>query len=311
MLTGRRVVSDRAADLKSDAWPARAPVPPWWKWYAETIALVPASPKDARRSFLASTLELAMKPPEDSSGAPPAPSGSPVFGTTLWTVVLAAGDPDHPEAGAALNRLCQTYWYPVYAYVRRKGRNPAEAEDLAQEFFSRLLGRGFPGGIRREGGKFRSYLLRALDHFLVNEWRRGQTAKRGGGATVFSLDGLDAETRYTLEPRDAVTPETLYDRRWAATVLETVRRQLRAEYEAQGKSRLFTLLEPCLTGGDELLPHAELMAQLDLKASALKMTVHRLRKRFGELLREEIAQTVATADEVEQEIRHLISVTSA
>lgn len=252
-----------------------------------------------------------MNPSDGASADRPVSSGSPVFATTRWTVVLAAGDPDHPGAAAALDRLCRAYWYPVYAYARRKGRSAAEAEDLTQEFFSRLLGRGFPGGIRREGGKFRSYLLRAFDHFLVNEWRRSRAEKRGGGATTFSLDGVDAETRYKLEPSDAETPESLYDLRWAATVLDAAREQLRMEYDRQGKQKLFAALEPCLTSGDELLPYADLMAQLDLKASALKMAVHRLRKRFGEVLRAEIAQTVATPDEVEEEIRHLISVTSA
>jgi RNA polymerase sigma-70 factor (ECF subfamily) len=242
---------------------------------------------------------------------PPSPSRSPVFATTLWTVVLAAGDPNHPDAAAALDRLCRTYWYPVYAYVRRKGRMAAEAEDLTQEFFSRLLSRGFPVGVQREGGKFRSYLLRALDHFLINEWRRDNSAKRGGGTKTFSLDGVDADARYRLEPADVATSDSLYDRRWATTVLDAVRERLRQEYARQGKEALFAALEPCLTGGEDLLPYAELMARLDLKASALKMAVHRLRKRFGELLREEIAQTVATTDEIENEIRELIAAASA
>ena len=235
------------------------------------------------------------------------PFRSPVFSTTLWSVVLAAGDPNHPGTAAALDRLCRMYWYPVYAYIRRKGRNAAEAEDLTQEFFSRLLGRGFPAGVRRDGGKFRSYLLRALDHFLTNEWRRDNSAKRGGGTTTFSLDGIEADARYGLEPEDCVKSELLYDRRWAATVLEAVGNRLRQEYVRQGKDALFAALEPCLTGGDDHLPYAELMTRLDLKMSALKMAVHRLRKRFGELLRKEIAQTVATPDEIEDELRHLIA----
>jgi RNA polymerase sigma-70 factor (ECF subfamily) len=249
-----------------------------------------------------------MNPPaDDSAAASPLPTRSPVFGTTLWTVVLAAGNPEHPETTSALDRLCRTYWYPVYAYVRRKGRSAAEAEDLTQEFFSRLLARDFPGGVSREGGKFRSYLLRSLDRFLVNEWRRDNAVKRGGGVATFSLDGVDAEARYGLEPADPATPETFYDRRWATTVLDEVRARLRQEYGRQGKETLFAALEPCLTGGDDLLPYAELMERLDLKPSALKMAVHRLRKRFGELLREEIAQTVASPDEIEGEIRQLIS----
>ena len=238
------------------------------------------------------------------------PVRSPVFSTTLWSVVLAAGDPNHPGTAAALDRLCRMYWYPIYAYVRRKGRNAAEAEDLTQEFFSRLLRRGFPAGVRREGGKFRSYLLRALDHFLTNEWRHDNSSKRGGGTTTFSLDGLDAATRYLLEPADIGESESLYDRHWAATVLEAVRERLRQEYARQGKDAVFVALEPCLTGGGDLLPYAELMTRLDLKVSALKMAVHRMRKRFGELLRDEIAQTVATPDEIEDEIRHLIAATA-
>jgi DNA-directed RNA polymerase specialized sigma24 family protein len=236
----------------------------------------------------------------------PASPRSPVFATTLWTVVLTAGDPNHPGAAAALDRLCRTYWYPVYAYVRRKGRIAAEAEDLTQEFFSRLLRRGFPAGVQREGGKFRSYLLRALDHFLTNGWRHDNSAKRGGGTTTFSLDGLDADARYRLEPADLAKSESLYDRQWAATVLGAVHERLRQEYVHQGKDALFVALEPCLAGGD-LLPYVELMARLDLKVSALKMAVHRMRKRFGELLREEIAHTVATPDEIDDEIRHLIA----
>ena len=250
-----------------------------------------------------------MNPHAAAAQSPP--SRSPVFATTLWTVVLAAGDPNHPGASAALDRLCRTYWYPVYAYVRRKGRIAAEAEDLTQEFFSRLLGRGFPAGVRREGGKFRSYLLRALDHFLINEWRRDNTAKRGGGSTIFSLDGVDADARYRLEPREVATPQSLYDHRWAMTVLDTVRARLRLEYTQQGKDALFAGLEPTLTSGADGLPYAELMKRLGLRESALKMAVHRLRRRFGDLLREEIAQTVVTSDEIDDEIRELIKAASA
>jgi RNA polymerase sigma-70 factor (ECF subfamily) len=242
-----------------------------------------------------------------NAAAQSTPARSPVFATTLWTVVLAAGDPNHPGAAAALDRLCRTYWYPVYVYVRRKGRSAPEAEDLTQEFFSRLLSRGFPAGVKREGGKFRSYLLRSLDHFLINEWRRDHTAKRGGGTTTFSLDGVDADARYRLEPTDVATPESLYDHRWATTVLDAVRERLRSEYAQQGRDKLFAALEPSLAGGTDLLPHAELITRLGLRESALKMAVHRLRRRFGELLREEIAQTVATPDEIEDEIRELIT----
>lgn len=251
-----------------------------------------------------------LKPRQAYSAEHCPPRRSPLFDATQWTVVLTAGDPNHPDKAAALDRLCRTYWYPIYAYVRRKVRSATEAEDLTQEFFSRLLKRGFPGGVRREGGKFRSYLLRALDHFLVNEWQREHAIKRGGATTTFSLDGVGADARYQLEPVDGSTPETVYDQHWAATVLETVRARLGEEYAGQGRGELFIALVPCLTRDDELLPYDELMFRLGLKTSALKMAVHRLRRRFGELLRAEIAQTVATPDEIEDEIRQLITAAS-
>ena len=277
-----------------------------------SLASVSSRPKVFAAADCRTTLPTMHFEAEESKPvAPAASSRSPTFGTTLWTVVLAAGDPNHPDATAALDRLCRTYWYPVYAYVRRKGRTAADAEDLTQEFFSRLLARDFPVGVEREGGKFRSYLLRSLDHFLLNQWSRANAAKRGGGTATFSLDGVDADARYALEPRDESTPESAYDRRWASTVLETVRARLGEEYAVQGKAALFAALEPSLTGGDDLLPYSELMERLDLKASALKMAVHRLRKRFGELLREEIAQTVSTPAEIEDEIRELITAASA
>jgi len=253
---------------------------------------------------------MKQKPHEFDAADHYAPPRSRVFGTTRWTVVLTAGDPNHPDAATALDHLCRTYWYPIYAYVRRKGQTAAEAEDLTQEFFSRLLGRGFPAGVRREGGKFRSYLLRALDHFLINEWHRKHAVKRGGGTTTFSLDSVGADARYQLEPADGATPETLYDQRWAATVLEIVRARLAEEYAGQGRGELFTALVPCLTRSDNLLPYDELMTRLGLRTSALKMAIHRLRKRFGALLRAEIAQTVATPDEVEEEVRQLITAAS-
>ena len=230
-----------------------------------------------------------------------------VFATTHWSVVLAAGQKDLPQAAEALEKLCRTYWYPLYAYVRRKGYAPEDAEDLTQDFFARLLQKDFPAGIKPDGGKFRSYLLTALNHFLVNDWEARQTRKRGGGATVFSLDGLDAEARYALEAADPATPESLYERRWAATLLEQVRHRLREEYSAEGKAELFERLQPCLTGTERLIAYDELAAQLGTTEGAVKMAVLRLRKRYGYLLRMEIAQTVVTPEEVAEEIRALIA----
>ena len=204
-------------------------------------------------------------PAADSESRPPVAE----FVTTHWSVVLAAGQKDLPQAAGALEKLCRTYWYPLYAYVRRRGSDAATAEDLTQEFFGRLLAKEFPAGIRPEGGKFRSYLLTALKHFLVNEWQSRQTSKRGGGASIFSFDGLNAQARYALEPADQATPETLYERRWAATMLEQVRRRMRDEYIADGKGESFERLQACLTGTERLIAYNDLAAQLDTTESAV------------------------------------------
>jgi len=245
--------------------------------------------------------------PADPSQAGGHAQPAGMFATTHWSVVLAAGQTDTAQAGAALEKLCRTYWYPLYAYVRRKGYAAPDAEDLTQEFFARLLKRDFPAGIKPGGGKFRSYLLTALKHFLVNEWESSQTAKRGSGAAAFSFDGLPSEARYALEPADPATPETLYERRWAVTLLETVRHRLREEYLVEGKAAWFDRLQPCLTGMERLIAYDALAAQLGTTESAVKMAVHRLRKRYGELLRLEIAQTVSTPEDVVAEIRALIA----
>lgn len=230
-----------------------------------------------------------------------------VFATTHWSVVLAAGHGGSSAASEALEKLCRTYWYPLYAYVRRRGSDVHEAEDLTQEFFARLLDKNSLAGIKREGGKFRSFLLTALKHFLINEWQQRQTAKRGGGKPIISLDELDAEKRYQFEPADSATPELLFERRWAATVLDQVMRRLRERYTADGQAELFEALQSCLTGAKQTLAYAKLAAKLSTTESAVKMAVHRLRKRYGECLRAEIALTVNSPAEVEEEIRCLIA----
>jgi len=229
------------------------------------------------------------------------------FATTHWTVILSAADTESPGAVEALERLCRTYWYPLYAFVRRKGHDATEAEDLTQEFFARLLRRDFPAGIKPEGGRFRSYLLTALQHFLTNEWQKARAEKRGRGKSVLSLQELDAEGQYKHEPVDNTTPETLFDRRWASVLLDRVREQLRREYSAEGKRDLFEKLQTCLTGAERLLPYGELARQFGQSGSAVKMAVHRMRKRYGELLRQEVSQTVASSGDVEEEIRSLLA----
>jgi RNA polymerase sigma factor (sigma-70 family) len=233
-----------------------------------------------------------------------------LFTTTHWSVVLAAGEGDSPQADAALEQLCRTYWYPLYAYVRRRGYRPEDAQDLTQEFFAHVLEKRVFGQLEREGGKFRSFLLTALNHFLANEWARRNTQKRGAGKVPFSLEELELETRYQFAPADEVTPETFFERRWAATLLEQVIKQLRNEYAREGKAELFQRLQPCLTGAEATLPYAELGAQLGMTENAVKMAVYRLRKHYGERLRAEIVSTVASAQEVEEEIHHLIAITA-
>jgi RNA polymerase sigma-70 factor (ECF subfamily) len=231
-----------------------------------------------------------------------------VFVTTRWSVVLAAGKSSSAESEQALSQLCRTYWYPLYAFVRRQGHSPQDAEDLTQEFFARLLDKNYLKNITVEGGKFRSYLLTLLKHFLANEWNRERAQKRGGGRTILSIDDKDAETRYACEPADHSTPEALYERRWATTLLDQAMERLRADYAASGKSTLFAALQGHLSGAERLVPYAKLGASLGMSEGAVKAAVHRLRKRYGELLRAEIADTVSGPEEVEEEIRNLIAV---
>jgi RNA polymerase sigma-70 factor (ECF subfamily) len=237
------------------------------------------------------------------------PEGA-AFVTTHWSVVLSAARLESPEASQALEKLCRAYWYPLYAFVRRNGHGPHEAEDLTQEFFARLLKKNYLKAVTVEGGKFRSYLLTLLKHFLVNEWHRESAQKRGGGSTLLSIDDKAAETRYACQPVDHSTPETLFERSWAMTLLDQVMNRLRDDYAASGKGKVFAALQDYLSGAERLVPYAELGAGLGMSEGAVKIAVHRLRHRYGELLRAEIAQTVSTPEEIEGEIRNLITVTA-
>ncbi len=219
--------------------------------------------------------------------------------------MLAAGRDDTPRASDALAKLCQTYWYPLYAYVRQRGYTPHDAQDLA-----RLLAKNTLGAITREKGKFRSFLLTALNHFLVDEWKKARARKRGGGQVV-SLNARDAETRFGREPVDALTPERLFEQNWALSLLDTVYCQLQREYERDDKGALFHELKFCLTGARSSVPYASLSARLNMPENTLKTTVHRLRQRYRELLRAEVAHTVASAGEIEEELRSLFRALAA
>ena len=230
------------------------------------------------------------------------------FTTTHWSVVIQAGQADSPQAAASLEQLCRRYWFPLYAAVRRKGYAREEAEDLVQSFFARLLEKNYVAQADRERGKFRTFLLAALEHFLANEWNRQQALRRGGRQTFVALDAQNAEARYTRERFHELSPEKLFDRRWAAVLLEQAHQALGHEYVAAGKGALFAALQPCLTGESPPDGYRKLAAQLDLSEGAVRMAVHRLRRAFGEQLRNEVAMTVSQPAQVEEEMQHLFAI---
>ncbi len=231
-----------------------------------------------------------------------------VFAPTRWTVVLTAGRTDTPRAQEALSGLCETYWYPLYKYVRRRGHSPEDAKDLTQEFFARLLAHNWVARADRHKGRFRSFLLMAMSRFLANEWDKVCTQKRGGRVQLVPLDLDTAETRYGQEPADSSTPEQAFEKQWALTLIEAVLEGLGAEYEHEGKATLFDSLKPCLIGHREGLPYAELAARLGMTDGAVRVAVCRLRERYRERLKEEIAHTIASPAEVDAEVRHLFRV---
>jgi len=239
------------------------------------------------------------------------PDNQATFATTHWSVVLQAGRVESPQAGEALERLCRTYWYPLYAYVRRKGHDPTDAQDLTQEFFARLLRGNFLNTVEQRKGRFRSFLVASLEHFLVKEWVRSNRQKRGGGQTIFSLDEEGAENRYTLEPADKLSAQKLYERRWAMTLLDQAMKRLGDECRQTGKTELFQHVKSLLSGDTREEGCRELATGLDMSEGAFRVAVHRLRQRYGILLREEIAQTVATQEEVDEEVRSLFAAFSS
>lgn len=230
------------------------------------------------------------------------------FTTTRWSVVLRAGGASPEEAHVALEQLCSDYWYPLYAYVRRKGHSPEDAADLTQGFFAKLLGNDFAQTIRPEVGRFRSFLLTALSRFLINEWQKGQRLKRGANAFTDSLDALIAErgeASYLDEASHADTPEHLFQRAWAETLLTRVLARLSAECATRADIR-FDALKPFLSAGDEPPALAEAAAQLGLTLPAFKSLLHRFRQRYRELLMDEVGQTVGTRSDVAEELRGLL-----
>jgi RNA polymerase sigma-70 factor (ECF subfamily) len=234
-----------------------------------------------------------------------------VFATTRWTLVLAAGNDASAQGREALDQLCRAYWFPLYAYIRRRGHDAHAAEDLTQGFFARLLERNDFARLTREGGKFRSFLLTALNHFLANEHERTQALKRGGGQLPLSLHDEDAEGRYLREPADAQSPDRLYERQWAMALMEHALDQLAEEQAAAGKADAFANVRSFLSREPEPGEYAALASGLGLAPGTLAVQVHRLRERYRRLVRAAVADTVDSPFEVDAEMRHLLAALSA
>ena len=240
----------------------------------------------------------------------PDPAAPRTFATTRWTLIVEAADAGSPRHDAALAALCETYWRPVYGFIRRSGRQPDEARDLTQAFFVRVLEKGFFKEADRSRGRFRSFLFSSVRHFLANQHDWAVAQKRGGGAPVLSLEFDDGERRYSLEPADPGTPEKTYERGWALAVLDAAHARLKARYEATGRGELFARLTPFLTG-DEPPSYAELAASSGGTSGQLRVAVHRLRQDYGRALRETIGETVEKPEDVDDELRYLLEVIAA
>lgn len=229
------------------------------------------------------------------------------FAATHWSAVLRAGDGESRAARDALEELCRVYWFPLYAFARRRGANPVDAEDLTQAFFARLLAHNFVARADPAKGRFRTFLLTLFKRFLVNEWNREHAQKRGGFLPVVAIESHWAESRLGPEAATSEQPDVLFERHWAMTLLDQVMKRLQDEYEDSGRGQLFQNLEGCLMRDPTALPYAEVAARLSLSEAAVKMAMRRLRARYQNILREEIRKTVATPEEIEPELRELFT----
>lgn len=234
----------------------------------------------------------------------PAPRESAQFQTTHWSMIIAAGGPQDDLGRSALATLCRNYWFPVYAFVRRRIVDPHAASDMTQAFFARLLEKNYLADARQDRGRFRTFLLTAVQRFMANEWAKGQAQKRGGGRAAWSLDVSSGETRFAAELIEDSTPEREFDRRWALQLLQLVDRRLQDEYERAGRLDWLGQLKPLATGDDDV-SYEDVAARLQISVGAARTAVYRLRLRFRELIRSEIAQTVADPADVDDEVRRL------
>jgi RNA polymerase sigma-70 factor (ECF subfamily) len=235
------------------------------------------------------------------------PPANEWFTTTHWSVVLRAGESGSPLATEALEKLCRTYWLPLYSYIRRQGHSSHDAQDLTQEFFARLLARNYLASVQREEGKFRSFLLASLNHFLADQRDRATAAKRGGGQPLISLNEEDAERLYLADAATNASPDKVFEKRWATTLLGEAFSKLRAEFLADGKAERFEQLKPFLEQGTDAGQYGALATAWGIAPNAVAATVYRLRQRYRELVRAEIAHTVANPEEIKEEMRHLFA----
>ena len=240
--------------------------------------------------------------------APTGRHGPPVFVTTRWSVVLAARNQASPDSARALETLCRTYWYPLYAFVRGSGHSPHDAQDLTQSFFAVLLAKDYLRVVGPEKGRFRTFLRMALKRFLANEWDKQRSLKRGGGQMLVPLDTTLAEQRFLEERPGTLGPDSIYDRRWALTLLDEAMARLAREYADAGKAGEFERLKPHLTAGRGEIPYAAIAAACRTTEGAARVAIHRLRKRFREVFRAVIADTVSTPEELEEELRHVLGI---
>ena len=248
-----------------------------------------------------------MPPSQPEPRSAVSSTGPEYFATTHWSIVLTAGQSRAPGASEALEELCRAYWYPLFAYVRRRGYAQHDAQDLTQKFFARFLEKHFLKSVARERGKFRSFLLASMNHFLANEWDRVKAQKRGGRVEFVSIDGIRADSDRRFEIATNVTPEKIYERQWALTLLDRVLTHLRDEFTATGRAELFNHLKSFLTGDKTGRTYADIAAELRTTEGALKTAIHRMRRRYRELLHQEVAQTVASPTEVEVELHALLA----
>jgi len=230
------------------------------------------------------------------------------FATTHWSMVVSAGRDDGPESREALEKLCESYWIPLYSYVRRCGHGQDDAQDLTQEFFARIIANNRIARADQQKGRFRSFLLTALKNFLSDEWDKTKALKRGGGIQFVPMQFDTGEAVYVQEPVDSTTPEQIFERRWALTLLDRVLARLSSEYASTGKTELFAALSPCLVGERTSQPYAELAFKLGTTENTIKSAVHRLRNRYRLILREEIGNTVSSEQDIDDELRYLFTV---